>query len=298
VVNATTGLSIGRFAPSPTGPLHLGSLLTAVASFLQARSRGGRWLVRIEDLDTPRSVPGASDRILRTLERHALYWDGSVLYQHDRVHHYVAAIERLTAAGHTFACTCSRSQLNDRIYPGRCRNNGNWQGNEPHSVRLVVPAATLGLDDAIQGRYAQRLDKDVGDFVILRRDGIVAYQLAVVVDDIDQRITEVVRGADLLDNTPRQLLLFELLGAPAPRYAHVPVLIDRTGQKLSKQTFASAVEEQHPGVNLNLMLTLLGHEPPTQLRSAAPDELIGWAVQHWDLARVPRGATLAGFVCT
>jgi glutamyl-Q tRNA(Asp) synthetase len=298
MAEAVCDLHVGRFAPSPTGPLHLGSLLTAVASHLNANSRRGRWLVRIEDLDTQRCVPGAADEILRTLERHALHWHGPVMYQHDRIRHYVAAIERLTAAGLTFECTCSRSQLDHKIYNGHCRNSRSDRTDEPHAVRVKVPAEKLGLHDEIQGLYEQRLDQDVGDFIVLRRDGVVAYQLAVVVDDIDQGITDIVRGADLLDNTPRQLLLFNLLGAPAPRYAHIPVLIDRTGRKLSKQTFASAVDGRNPSANLTLILTLLGHEPPHELRGSTAEELIGWATQYWDIARVPRGPTLGSFVCT
>jgi len=296
VVTATSDITAGRFAPSPTGPLHLGSLLTAVASFVDARSHNGRWLVRIEDLDTPRCVAGAADVILKTLDTHGLHWDGSVVYQHNRVPQYLAAIERLRAAGWTFACTCSRSHLNERIYPGHCRKR-QGRTEQPHAIRLRIPAETRRLHDAVQGAYAQRLDHDVGDFVILRRDGIVAYQLAVVVDDIDQRITQVVRGADLLDNTPRQLLLFERLGAPAPQYAHVPLLVDRTGAKLSKQTFARAIDARLPGANLTLILALLGHEVPPQLSGASPTELIAWVIQHWDLARVPREPMLSGFVC-
>ena len=235
----------GRFAPSPTGPLHLGSLLTAVASYVHARSLGGRWLVRMEDLDTPRCVPGAADAILRTLDQHALQWDG-LTYQHQRIESYHAALERLRAGGHTFACTCSRSQVQDSdVYPGTCRHRV-VPLDAPHSIRLRVPDETIELLDQIQGRYAQRLRTDVGDFVIFRRDRVIAYQLAVVVDDAAQRITHVVRGADLLDNTPRQLLLLRLIGARAPRYAHVPVLSDRSGQKLSKQTRATAVDVASP----------------------------------------------------
>ena len=293
---AAAPLAAGRFAPSPTGPLHLGSLLTAVASHVHARSTLGRWLVRIEDLDTLRCVPGAADSILHTLERHSLYWDDTVTYQHQRLPRYRDALARLDADGCTYACTCSRSQLHDGVYPGTCR--GRHGGlDRPHSIRLKVPAESWHVHDLVQGSLTQRLNADVGDFVILRRDGVVAYQLAVVVDDIDQQVTHVVRGADLLDNTPRQLLLFARLQGTTPQYAHIPVLVDRSGQKLSKQTFASAVDAVPPSANLTLILTLLGHEPPHELRAATAQELVAWAVQEWDLARVPRGVCLPGFVC-
>jgi glutamyl-Q tRNA(Asp) synthetase len=293
---ATTAAVVGRFAPSPTGPLHLGSLLTAVASHVHARSAGGRWLLRIEDLDVQRCVPGATDAILRTLDRHALHWDDAATYQRQRIARYRDAIERLDAGGHTYACTCSRSQLRSSVYPGTCRDR-RAISDEPHSIRVKVPAETWQVHDAVQGTFAQRLDVDVGDFVILRRDGVVAYQLAVVVDDIDQEITHVVRGADLLDNTPRQLLLFARLRGAAPQYAHIPVLVDRSGQKLSKQTFARAVDAAQPSANLTLILTLLGHEPPRELRAAGAGELIAWATAAWDLTRVPRGLCFSGFVC-
>jgi glutamyl-Q tRNA(Asp) synthetase len=293
---ATTPSVVGRFAPSPTGPLHLGSLLTAVASHVHARHAVGRWLVRIEDLDSQRCVPGAADAILKTLERHALHWDDTVIYQHQRLPRYHDAIARLEAAGHTYACTCSRSQLRTAVYPGTCRDR-RVNRRELHSIRLKVPAESWQVHDLVQGSFAQRLNEDVGDFVILRRDGVVAYQLAVVVDDIDQRVTHVVRGADLLDNTPRQLLLFARLGEIAPTYAHIPVLIDRAGQKLSKQTFAPAVDAAPPSANLTLILTLLGHEPPRELQAAPAQALITWAIGAWDPARVPRGACISGFVC-
>jgi len=296
LASASHTAETGRFAPSPTGPLHLGSLFTAVASYVHARALGGRWLLRMEDLDTPRCVPGAADSILRTLERHGFSWD-DLTYQHDRIELYRDALERLDRGGHTFACTCSRSQVQESgVYPGTCRNRAPaYEG--PHSIRLRVPNETMGFDDEVQGRYAQRLGEDVGDFVVSRRDHIIAYQLAVVADDAAQHVTHVVRGADLLDNTPRQLLLFRFLGAPAPRYAHVPALIDRSGRKLSKQTRANAVDACAPSDNLWLILALLGHDPPDELRGAGPIELLEWAAAQWNLSRIPRRATHAEFVC-
>jgi glutamyl-Q tRNA(Asp) synthetase len=286
----------GRFAPSPTGPLHLGSLLTAVASWVNVRASSGRWLVRMEDLDEPRCVAGAADSILRTLEQHGLNWDG-LSYQHDRIPLYHEALERLKHDGHTFTCICSRSQLQDAdVYPGTCRDRQISSGG-PSSQRVRVPDETLAFEDLVQGRYSQRLDRDVGDFVIHRRDGIIAYQLAVVVDDAAQHVTQVVRGADLLDNTPRQLLLFRLLGLKPPRYAHVPVLADRAQQKLSKHSRAPAISARSPSENLSLVLALLGHEPPQTLQSAQPKDLLDWAIANWRLEYVPRGVVHPHFVC-
>jgi glutamyl-Q tRNA(Asp) synthetase len=286
----------GRFAPSPTGPLHLGSLLTAVASWVNVRASGGRWLVRMEDLDEPRCIAGAADSILRTLEQHGLSWDG-LSYQRDRIPLYLDALERLRRDGLAFTCTCSRSQLQDTdVYPGTCRNRRITSAG-PASLRVAVPHETLGFEDLVQGSYSQRLDQDVGDFVVYRRDGIVAYQLAVVVDDAAQHVTQVVRGADLLDNTPRQLLLFRLLGLEPPRYAHVPVLADRSQQKLSKHTGAAAIGAWSPSENLSLILALLGHDPPKMLHSAQPRDLLDWAVANWRLERVPRGIVHPDFVC-
>jgi len=271
-------------------------LLTAVASFVHARANAGRWLLRIEDLDTPRCAPGAVDSILQTLDRHGLWWD-AIAYQHERISLYRHALERLVTDGHTFVCTCSRSQLHDAdVYPGTCRDR-RLPPSSTGSIRLRVPSRTIEFVDEIQGRYTQRLDVDVGDFVVLRRDGIFAYQLAVVVDDAAQRITRVVRGADLLDNTPRQLLLFEMLGWSAPAYCHVPVLADRAGQKLSKQTAATAVRIDAASENLHATLDLLGQRPPPTLYRAKPPEILQWAIEHWDIDAVPHGAKHPHFVC-
>jgi glutamyl-Q tRNA(Asp) synthetase len=287
---------VGRFAPSPSGPLHLGSLCTALASFIDARSRGGRWLVRIDDLDRPRCAPGAVEQILHTLENHALEWDGEILYERERLPRYQAALAELATAGLTYRCRCSRSLLSDAVYPGYCRRRPP-AADQPCAIRVIAPARSIAFDDLLQGRFEQRLDRDVGDFIVQRRDGIVAYQLAVVVDDIDQGITHVLRGADLLDNTPRQLLLFEYLHARSPHYAHIPVLIDRSGRKLSKQTLAPAIDDEQASTNLTLLLSLLHHTPPAELRHAPPAELLQWAVGAWDPMRIPNGTTLADFVC-
>jgi len=287
----------GRFAPSPTGPLHLGSLLAAVASYLDALANAGEWLVRIEDVDGPRTVPGAADTILRTLERHGLEWSGPVVRQSERTHLYREALERLDQAGRTFRCTCSRSTLADEpVYPGTCRARRS-PATHDFATRIRVDDVEVSFEDAIQGRFAQVLARDVGDFVVLRRDGYFAYQLAVVVDDAEQRIDRIVRGADLLDNTPRQLFLYDALALARPRYAHVPVLLGRDGQKLSKQTFAASVDRRDPVENIVTILDLLGQRPPSALRREPIDRALAWAVANWSLAEVPKCRALTGFVC-
>jgi glutamyl-Q tRNA(Asp) synthetase len=279
----------GRFAPSPSGPLHFGSLVAALASWLDARAARGRWLVRIEDLDAPRTQPGAADEILRTLERLGLHWDGEVLYQSRRIGLYRNALERLR--DQTYWCSCSRREIADsslglaadgaQIYPGTCRG-GVAPGKTPRALR-VRAAGALEFVDRVQGRQAQTLERDVGDFVLERADGQFAYQLAVVVDDAAQGITDVVRGADLLDSTPRQIYLQQVLGYPTPRYLHVPAAVNAAGEKLSKQTGASPVGGRP---DLRRALAFL-NQPET-------DDL-AQAVRAWDprliAARRARAAT-------
>lgn len=280
---------VGRFAPSPTGPLHFGSFVAAVASYLDARAHAGRWLLRFEDLDRPRCVPGADSLILRALEAHGLRWDGAPVYQSRRLPRYEAALARLADLGVTFYCRCSRRQLRGYdVYPGFCRAMRTPSG-AAEATRLRVPDGTeIAFDDAIQGRYVQRVDRAVGDFVIKRRDGIIAYQLAVVVDDAEQAVTHVVRGADLLDNTPRQCLLTRRLGYPPLRYAHVPVIVDRRAVKLSKQTQARAVGERFAAQNLSMALQLLGQPLPTACAAAPVPVLLDWAIAHWQRRGIPR----------
>ncbi|HYL23003.1 MAG TPA: tRNA glutamyl-Q(34) synthetase GluQRS [Burkholderiales bacterium] len=260
----------GRFAPSPTGPLHLGSLIAAAASWLDARAAGGRWLVRIEDLDRPRCLPGAADAILRALDRLGLHWDGEVLYQSQRLEHYRAALD--TLAPRTYWCGCTRREIADsslglasdgaHIYPGTCR------GGTAHkrALRVQTSSQTLAFVDRLQGRCEQVLARDIGDFVLYRADGLFAYQLAVVVDDAAQGVTDVVRGADLLDSTPRQIYLQQLLALPTPRYLHVPVALDAAGEKLSKQTAAAPIEaDPRP---LRRALAFLGQPEAATLEEA------------------------------
>lgn len=282
---------VGRFAPSPTGPLHFGSLVAAAASWLDARAARGRWLVRIEDLDQPRTLPGAADDILRGLERLGLTWDGPVLYQSLRGARYEEALRKLQAS--TYWCGCTRSEIADsalglaadgaQIYPGTCRS-GLPPGRAARALRLEVGRHTASFVDRVQGPCEQHLAREVGDFVLYRADGQVAYQLAVVVDDAEQGVTDVVRGADLIDSTGRQLLLQRLLGYPRPRYLHVPVAVNAKGEKLSKQTGALALDPSRRGELLPRVLSFLGQRATVDL-----DE----AVSEWDPARIPRGRVRA-----
>lgn len=291
---------VGRFAPSPTGPLHFGSLVAAVASFLDARAAGGRWLLRMEDLDRPRCEPGAADTILRQLEAYGLHWDGAVIQQSQRDDAYAAALDALKARGAVYPCACTRSQLaqaprnreGEILYPGTCRN-GLPPGTIARAWRVRVPDVSARFHDRIQGDLEQNLARDVGDFIVKRADGLFAYQLAVVVDDAFQGITHVVRGADLLWNTPRQIYLQGLLGLPTPVYAHVPLITNAAGQKLSKQTLAPALPEAGRGAVLALALAVLGHPPPPELNDAGPAELLAWAGAHWRIENVPLRPAIA-----
>lgn len=284
---------IGRFAPSPTGHLHHGSLLTAVASYLDARQQQGQWLVRMEDLDPPREQPGAADSILRCLEAHHLYWDGPVMYQSQRGDAYEAALQQLGAAGLTYPCGCNRQRLKGlSAYDGHCRRHPPRQ--PPYATRVRVPDGAAGLiafKDGFQGVQDEQLDESVGDFVIHRKDGLFAYQLAVVVDDIAQRVNHILRGSDLLDSSARQLYLYDLLGQPRPQLAHLPVLVNREGQKLSKQTFATPLDATRVADNLLLALQQLGHPPPAEVHGDGPG-LLRWGMAHWRRDRVPRGLTI------
>ena len=289
----------GRFAPSPTGALHFGSLVAAVGSYLEAKSRGGLWLLRMEDLDPPREQPGAADAILRTLEACGMGWDGGIVHQSKRGEAYRAALARLEAQGLVYACGCSRREVADSglgpdgalIYPGTCRN-GLAPGKKARATRVRVDHALIEFEDAVQGNIRQDLAAEVGDFVLLRADGLYAYQLAVVVDDAEQGITDVVRGADLLDSTPRQIYLQRLLGLPTPRYLHLPAAVNAAGEKLSKQTRAAPVDARDPVPALAHAMDFLGQAPPAQLRRAPLAEFWRWALAHWDAKHIPRRRSL------
>lgn len=281
----------GRFAPSPTGPLHFGSLLAATGSWLDARAHGGEWLLRIEDLDPPREPPGAADEILRALERFGLHWDGEILFQSRRQAAYDDALATLSAAGWAYPCLCSRKDVAEanarlgrpgtRRYPGTCRTLRPAQAGRSRVIRVRTDAEPLSVADRLQGEFAQVLERDIGDFVLRRREGFIAYQLAVVVDDEAQGITDVVRGTDLLDSTPRQIWLQRLLGYATPRYMHLPVVAAPGGGKLSKQTGAAAVDLRRAPELAWQALRALGQEPPTELRGAAVQAIWDWGVRHW-----------------
>ncbi|TAL16472.1 tRNA glutamyl-Q(34) synthetase GluQRS [bacterium] len=295
-------LAVGRFAPSPTGPLHLGSLVTAVGSYLFARSRGGRWLLRIEDIDTQRVVKGCDGDILRTLEALGLCWDGEIVYQSKRTERYEAALFSLLEKGLAYPCGCTRSEIASAPsaphpgeegppYPGFCRR-GIRESKIPRSTRVCTGDGEISFTDLLRGKIAYDLSRVSGDFVLKRGDGIFAYQLAVVVDDHDAGVTQVVRGADLLSSTPRQILLQKYLGFPVPSYAHLPLVLGPEGQKLSKRESAVSLLD---GVNprkkgsglIASALAFLGHPPPPGLDSAPPEEMLAFAVENFDPARIP-----------
>lgn len=278
----------GRFAPAPTGPLHFGSVVTAVASFLQARSRDGRWLVRIEDLDSPRTVAGADRKILATLEALALDWDGPVIYQSQRGHAYEAGLRRLRDDAYLYACRCTRKELKSApIYPGTCRTAAVTDRNR-HSLRIRVTNEEIEFADPVQGAIRQQLASEVGDFIVRRSDGLIAYHLAIVIDDAWQGVSEVLRGADLLDSTARQIFLQKSLGLPVPDYLHIPVALDRAGRKLSKQNRAPAVTGNAPVPVWMAALEYLGQNPPQQLGEATLTEVKAWALANWSSRHIPK----------
>lgn len=278
---------VGRFAPSPTGPLHFGSLLAAVASYLEARRHGGRWLIRIEDMDPPREQQGADIAIVRTLEAYGFEWSGDVIYQSRSDGAHRDALQRLLDLGMAYRCGCSRRELADApegtlgtIYPGTCRKGCDA---DDYAIRVLTDDRAIVVEDSIQGRFAQRLESESGDFIILRRDGLIAYQLAVVIDDALQGITDVVRGIDLLDSTPRQVYLQQLLGLDTPGYAHIPVAEHPDGSKLSKATGAEPISTEAVPETLVNALAALGQAPPKALSSGSIRDVWTWAVENWRL---------------
>ncbi len=292
----------GRFAPSPTGPLHFGSLIAAVASYLDAKAHDGRWLLRIEDLDTPRTLAGASDAILNSLEAFGFEWDEDVVYQSQRTELYEKYLDTLKSGDLVYPCSCSRKEIADSaiqgvdgvIYPGTCRH-GPAKEKPAKAWRVRTYPETIAFEDSVQGHIEQNIAHDIGDFVLKRADGLFAYQLAVIVDDAEQRITHVVRGADLLDSTPRQIYLQQLLELPTPQYLHVPVATNAAGEKLSKQTLAEAIDPYHASTQLWSALDFLGQNPPKDLLSNSLGDLWSWAISHWQIAAIPhqRAITIA-----
>lgn len=284
----------GRFAPSPTGPLHFGSLVTAVGSYLEAKSHDGEWLVRIENLDATREVPSASNVILKTLESLGMEWDHDIIYQNHRNSIYQAALSLLEKHGLVYPCTCTRKEISDSsitgvsgpIYPGTCRKN---QLNKKHSaaLRIRTNKCLIKFEDTLQGQVSQRLESDIGDFVLRRADGTYAYQLAVVVDDAEQDITHVVRGVDLLDSTPRQIFLQQLLGYSTPVHMHLPVVVNNEGKKLSKQNLASPIDISNPVEQLIATVRFLGQDPPLELRESSVSTFWKWAIKNWRPGVIP-----------
>ncbi|MGR9043959.1 MAG: tRNA glutamyl-Q(34) synthetase GluQRS [Gammaproteobacteria bacterium] len=291
---------IGRFAPSPTGPLHLGSLYTALASYLDARFHLGRWLVRIDDIDIPRNVFGASDDILRTLEIFGLKWDGAIYYQSRQLDRYQAWLDALRKKHLLYPCTCSRKtlaqstrslQLPER-YPGRCKDKV-FPVALPHATRIRVVNNPIEFFDRLKGQLSEEVAARHGDFIIKRKDGLFAYQFAVVIDDDAQRVNHVVRGGDLLDSTPRQIYLQHQLDLPRPSYMHVPLIIDQNGNKLSKQTLAQAVDQKNPRHVIFELLKLLRQAPPPELAECSLEEILAWGVAHWK----PESLTKVETIC-
>ena len=321
----------GRFAPSPTGPLHFGSLAAAVGSYLDAKHHHGTWLVRMEDLDAPRCIPGATDDILRTLETFGLHWDKEIIYQSRRTGAYEEALLRLQSIGAVYPCACTRREISDSalhgiegpVYPGSCRNGvpagregRAWrvrtdkfsavrpepvEGRKGHFDRLragfdkLSPNGVIEFDDALQGHLTQHLETEIGDFVVKRADGLFAYQLAVVVDDAFQGITHIVRGADLLLSTARQIYVQRLLGFPTPAYMHLPIAVNAQGEKLSKQTLAPAIDTDDVIATLIAVLEFLMQQPPVELGQGSVEEVLAWAVENWQPERLKRCRQLPAF---
>tara|TARA_R110002049_G_scaffold58547_8_gene159089 strand:+ start:1564 stop:2454 length:891 start_codon:yes stop_codon:yes gene_type:complete len=283
---------IGRFAPSPSGPLHFGSLIAALASYLDARAHHGQWLLRMEDLDPSREPPQAAGQILEALEAFGLHWDGPVLYQSSRLPAYRDALQRLQQEGLIYACDCTRQQIQGLggVYDNRCRDRKDVP--QDCALRVKVADRTIHFRDEIQGATQQQLLRECGDFVLLRKDGLFAYQLAVVVDDAFQNISCIVRGSDLLDSTPRQIYLQQCLGFETPQYAHFPVAVNEDNQKLSKQHFAAPLDHKTPLPALLRALKFLGQPLSEELAEGDIANVLQWAIAHWDIQAVPKLANI------
>jgi glutamyl-Q tRNA(Asp) synthetase len=283
------GSYVGRFAPTPSGPLHFGSIIAALASYLEARTRAGRWLIRFDDLDTPRVRPGAADNILRTLERFQLQWDGEVIFQSVRLDRYEDSLDKLMEKGLVYPCYCTRKLTKGMPYPGTCRDKPQVMTGQQYSLRIRTPATPVTLTDRIQGEYSQDLRKHSGDFILRRADDIIAYDLAAAVDDTRDGITEVIRGVDLLDSTPRHIYLQSLLGRKGPGYGHVPVAVDYTGRKISKRDGAmDALLTKQPHQVLLDVWQFLGQALEPGLENSDVKAVMAWALENWSLDKVPK----------
>ena len=287
---------IGRFAPSPTGPLHLGSLFAAVASYLDAKANNGRWLLRIEDLDPPREQPGSAQSIIESLKAHGLDWDGAIIYQSQREQAYEEAIKQLQSAHLCYLCDCSRQQLRPYgdLYPGYCREK-QLTAQHRCAIRLIANPPADSFNDRLQGwQSAPEVENGYfNDFIIKRKDGLYAYQLAVVIDDIHQGITDIVRGSDILDSTFKQIYLYNYMQQPPPGYLHLPVINNRQGQKLSKQNLAQPIKNSSAASNLVQTLKLLNQQLPPEHKQQNSREILQWATNHWDVTRIPRQLTIS-----
>ncbi|MDH5425416.1 MAG: tRNA glutamyl-Q(34) synthetase GluQRS [Gammaproteobacteria bacterium] len=276
----------GRFAPSPSGKLHFGSLVAAMGSYLQAKSQQGQWLVRIEDIDQTRTIPGSADLILSTLDKLGFEWDKEVLYQSNRTEHYQYYLQQLKEKGLIYACDCSRSKLrletSSPVYSGHCRKK-TISASSPRALRCLTTTETVIFNDKIQGTYSVDIERECGDFIVKRRDGFFAYQLAVVVDDAEQGISEVIRGADLLSSTPQQIYLQQQLGFTTSAYGHLPIAMYDNGRKLSKSHQDLSLEQQSTVEIMTKALTFLNQSPPQDLALAPLHEFWQWALQHWDI---------------
>ena len=281
----------GRFAPSPTGPLHFGSLVSALASWLDARANQGEWLVRIEDIDPPRTIAHSDKDILNSLEKHGLFWDGAVSYQSRRQHFYAEALDELRTRGKAYRCSCSRTELAAMggVYDGRCITN-EPSALTPHAMRIKLgngPDSSASWLDKVQGQ-AQFSPLDInGDFVVLRRDKLYSYQLAVAMDDWQQEITRVIRGYDLFDSTARQIMLLQVLGKSCPEYGHIPIAVAADGQKLSKQNQATKLDNSSASKNLINALDFLGQTSDESMEELQPSDLLNLAIRNWKLDKVP-----------
>lgn len=277
----------GRFAPTPSGSLHFGSLVAALASYLNVKSQLGRWYVRIDDIDQPRIAKNSINDILNTLEFLNLEWDGEVYYQSQHIEEYQAALDKLKQQKLAYACTCTRKQIGESIYTGTCRD-AKHELTQRHSLRIKTNNTSISLNDCIQGAYSQNLFTDIGDFIILRSDNIFSYHLSTVIDDTQQNITEIIRGYDLLESTPRQMYLRECLGLTNPNYCHIPLAMKNKSKKLSKQNFASPIEKHLANESLFNALVFLGQNPEQKLQTAPTNEIVEWALIHWDINSIPQ----------
>ena len=281
----------GRFAPTPSGPLHFGSIVTALGSYLDAKSNDGKWFVRIDDIDHSRNKLHTDKIILNQLRQLGLIWDEPILYQSQRIESYEVALKKLVDSGCTFPCICTRREVKDLIYPGTCRNKNSF--NKNHSIRIKADSSCISIIDRLQGSYSQKINIDVGDFIIKRSDGYFAYHLATTVDDNEQKITDIVRGFDLLDSTPRQIFLQNKLRYSKPQYLHLPIAIDSTGKKISKTCMEADSVIPNPAIVLINTLRFLGYCPPDKMENANIKTILDWGIENWNIELLPKKSKIS-----